>query len=1338
MSKEIFQVKIGDHTAKIENKDIPDAMRDIFMQASQEDQFQMILQINEQKEREAEDLKKREAEALVAKENKIKMISHFTVKAPTPEGDNEIRIHPETLFYKLKNGKRIEYKVAGAGQRAGDKITRVGFRETRDPGAKLETMPISKFTEGVASGNITFPLTDEEYKKIAKPKKPKDAKITRGNAPAAINPAERGRNETIKNIGDLLRLGVDRVVIHGKTVLNEEGDPALMISPDTDTLGALYLLNNSFDPNKKPNIHYKNQKEIQNSLGSKNKPTPEHNKGEMVEETITDPNTGKDVDISYIPGPSTEIIPKGVEDSSAQKGIVLYIDVGSRELSVEQNGVLTKIFIDHHGPEKGPQHTSATALMYEILTGNGMLKEKPVWIDKFTGFMNNVDNLSYVDERGKDKKKVFTRDYFTKTWPNTLQGIYERIPFQAKPKGKVTYESIPFKTLVSIFEKYPRDPMAPFTKEELEGELGKTVVLEKEVADETDPTKKKLVRMTLAEACEKLKDRAEKTVFNVSRAIDSQKERGIGDKNDTLGKFVYHDFSTYKRNGGKDQLIMIDHKMGFLGVKALGYDTYTVFNKQRKNFIVNSTTRDLTKIHKEIQKIVPGTKKIRGVFIFPPVGYEKMKETLTEAEFRKCLDIAPADPTKNSPEPTPTPEPIPVIDPKEKDPVPEEEPVEYTREELEERIEKFEGNPTVQNIFREMLGKFEKEEEKDSAPENKKGDPKKKEEKKEKKGKEAVKVSDAEVKKLASEFEKSRFKYITEYKAALEAKKGNNWFSKKYNKVKDFFVGSKLAESDTSEDLKKNKTEWEAASEKYQKLLQNKYRAEHIAEGGTEEEADRYARGKVLNEVVLKNIYTNREVEAEKWPPEKKNLAERWWEKWRTMPQSQKILVSSAIFALAGLTGGMAVGAIATGVGLKVGRSAATGLISGHITKRSYAKDEKKKVESIKALQSEFMDGDMDAKTYQKKYEEIVEKEKKANKKRLLTKAGIALAVGAGTAAFTEIYDSLHAVGTPGTGTENGIPGPKGPIGEPTPGHGGHYSDDAIIRKNEGIEHAFRRQIEHDPALKKYFAGTNSGAAAHQAALKLGYVNGHGAEVRVGMPGVGYRLEVDSNGALISHEVNANGASLDTDHHEGDSFESIPDKHEYAYNRQSPHDVLRQSGGTNQAAEAKIGAGTTTETHTDNTNIDGTSAADVHTGSEVHDGDDNSGGAIDGTDNPTTDHEAKLNMLPFDDQVKIRIRTDLDTYFSKNSGLVTTPGPDTAIWQDLSKTDSWDFMKTLTAPGKGYSDNQVHNFGEYFHVLAERYNFMDEKALKGKTVGELFTKFESNAQSEGFTWKGNN
>jgi len=106
--------------------------------------------------------------------------------------------------------------------------------------------------------------------------------------------------------------------------------------------------------------------------------------------------------------------------------------------------------------------------------------------------------------------------------------------------------------------------------------------------------------------------------------------------------------------------------------------------------------------------------------------------------------------------------------------------------------------------------------------------------------------------------------------------------------------------------------------------------------------------------------------------------------------------------------------------------------------------------------------------------------------------------------------------------------------------------DTIVVHKGEGIEHAFIRQIEHDPKLAKGlgFKGNISDQhalhtfaqhEAHVLAIKEGYADNTGYEIRVMEPNkVAYEIKME-NGHPIVNEKMVDGKIIET-HHEGDAF----------------------------------------------------------------------------------------------------------------------------------------------------------------------------------------------------------
>lgn len=114
--------------------------------------------------------------------------------------------------------------------------------------------------------------------------------------------------------------------------------------------------------------------------------------------------------------------------------------------------------------------------------------------------------------------------------------------------------------------------------------------------------------------------------------------------------------------------------------------------------------------------------------------------------------------------------------------------------------------------------------------------------------------------------------------------------------------------------------------------------------------------------------------------------------------------------------------------------------------------------------------------------------------------------------------------------------------------------EEAIVRKGEGIEHSFIRQIEHNSELAKElgFKGNINdtkalhqfaGKEAHIIAIKTGYVDSSGHEVRVAEANkIVYAIEI-KNGNILVNEKDVAGNILET-HQEGNKFNEKPNIYE--------------------------------------------------------------------------------------------------------------------------------------------------------------------------------------------------
>ncbi|HEY4478960.1 MAG TPA: hypothetical protein VI981_01210 [Candidatus Paceibacterota bacterium] len=144
------------------------------------------------------------------------------------------------------------------------------------------------------------------------------------------------REATIARVGEILKEGIDALVIHGTTI-RRDGKETFVLRPDLDAMGGLYLM-----------------------------------------------------DIAGINYSMATSVPKGEKIPGK-----VHIDTGGYgdTTIVQEDNEEESVFFDHHAEVKGEQ-TSATKLVYEALVENKLLTPEP-WMEQFVEFVTECDNLSY-------------------------------------------------------------------------------------------------------------------------------------------------------------------------------------------------------------------------------------------------------------------------------------------------------------------------------------------------------------------------------------------------------------------------------------------------------------------------------------------------------------------------------------------------------------------------------------------------------------------------------------------------------------------------------------------------------------------------------------------------------------------------------------------------------------------------------------------------------------------------------------------------------------------------------------------------------------------------------
>lgn len=325
-----------------------------------------------------------------------------------------------------------------------------------------------------------------------------------------------------------------------------------------------------------------------------------------------------------------------------------------------------------------------------------------------------------------------------------------------------------------------------------------------------------------------------------------------------------------------------------------------------------------------------------------------------------------------------------------------------------------------------------------------------------------------------------------------------------------------------------------------------------------------------------------------------KNTAGNIKEKWNKLSTTQKVLVGAglgvggagAFIHFAGATTlGITIGAIATKLGInKV-------LFDKKIDNIKIEKEKsEKRIEELNAKIKSFEnDPNFDVEALMKELPEVqAELEKYNNKLRnwkigkSLTSGVISLGSGLGSmaASHLEMNDkarefidkSLKKIGTFINSNKDGNPilednkidDSEKLIVKP------EAIIDGDIRK--GITYTFRDQLCADEELAKKL-GIDSAKLndpsyvakiTKEIAIKTGYMDNQGHEIRVGKEGVGkiaYVLGVDNEGRIEVKEVEVEtGKPMDTPHHEGDKLEKKLESYEYEKIKKTYADIEKAYG----------------------------------------------------------------------------------------------------------------------------------------------------------------------------------
>ncbi len=257
----------------------------------------------------------------------------------------------------------------------------------------------------------------------------------------------------------------------------------------------------------------------------------------------------------------------------------------------------------------------------------------------------------------------------------------------------------------------------------------------------------------------------------------------------------------------------------------------------------------------------------------------------------------------------------------------------------------------------------------------------------------------------------ARQKYADAYKAFLAERKAD---SRLYTKAWRFLNGSNVPEEEIPPYLKQIETEYDSAIVAFGGTMFDEKRRElessTLTEEEREEELKKFKQKEVFNRVIVQEHEELNKLQVENLPPKEKGVVRKSLEWYMGLkPAWKKVAISSLLStgAIVLFSSGAVVMTASTVAGIAGGRiaRAAVGSFVGQGVSKAYDyffKDHsaEERVAAEKELSEVFESNDalgMSFKETQKNYSEILEEEKKEKRARLIKKAVVGLAAGAGT-----------------------------------------------------------------------------------------------------------------------------------------------------------------------------------------------------------------------------------------------------------------------------------------------------------------------------------------------------
>ncbi len=489
---------------------------------------------------------------------------------------------------------------------------------------------------------------------------------------------------------------------------------------------------------------------------------------------------------------------------------------------------------------------------------------------------------------------------------------------------------------------------------------------------------------------------------------------------------------------------------------------------------------------------------------------------------------------------------------------------------------------------------------------------------------------------LENKVSEARQKYAEEYKKFLAERKKS---LKKRTKVKERVLGVTVKDTEVSPALKQLEAEYNKTLAVFGQSLYDTKKSELDPSGNLteeqEKELERYKKNEIFTRVIVAEESILNGLKVEQLPPKEKGIIRKAFDLYMRTPRLAKLGISFAMVTaiIAFLLPGMVVagGGLATFAALRGVRALAGstfGHMAGEYVGKIFNKRIQSNVEMDKAdLQMSFnKNTDFDENALQedrKAFAEIEEDKRKAEIGATVIKFLVTLGVG-GAASLGAGYGVSKLVNTSfspsaASQTESWVKNkwnewfgdkktstPVEPLESPTgeeemkqlaeskkilqntsPGksqpvtelktENAKVLEDAVIKKGEGIEHAFIRQIEHNPAMAKSlgFTGDINNAKslhlfaqkqAHIIALKTGYADHSGNEVRIGVADkASYEIKLDKDGNYHVEERFAGGEAKI--HNQGTKFNDIDKEYEYKKGSSSTHQEVKSKTGSSTRIE---------------------------------------------------------------------------------------------------------------------------------------------------------------------------